>query len=75
MSAASLEAALREIGIQCNVESHDRLAILVPDQGTPQLDDARIRREALRVGREHGFTHVALELLADPAERAALHRG
>jgi hypothetical protein len=74
VSAASLETALREIGIACAVEAHDRLAMIIPDDAARELGEAPVRRETLRIAREHGFSHVALELLADPADRAALHR-
>ena len=70
MSAATLEAGLRALGIECRVEALDRLAVLVPEGPVDALEDARIRREALGLLRAHGFTHLALELVDDPAEPA-----
>ena len=62
-------ARLREQGPGYRVEVRERLAILVPDTGTSP--DAERRREILKVAREEGFTHVAVEL--DP-DGAALSR-
>ena len=73
MSAESLEMALRERGIPCRVEAFDRLALLVPD-GPCAVEDAAMRRETAALVRDHGFTHVAVELLDEPAGDAAVHR-
>ena len=74
MSAATLEAALVVRGIACRVEERDRLALLVPHGPIGQLVDPVARREVLALVREHGFTHLALELVDDPAGDAAVHR-
>lgn len=74
MSAVSLEAALRSAGIPCAVEALDRLAVLTPDDADAGRAAIHDRREALRLARAHGFTHLALELPRDPADRAPLHR-
>ena len=74
MSATTLEAALRALGIRCTVEALDRLAVIVPADGEAGLATVRGRREALRHIGAHGFTHLALELPGEPADRAALHR-
>ena len=73
MSAASLEAALRALGIDVRVEAYGALALLVPDGDTGALADVDVRRTATALLAEHGFTHLALELVedADPAERRA----
>jgi hypothetical protein len=52
----------------------DRLAVIVPDDGEAGLATVRGRREALRLIGAHGFTHLALELPGEPADRAPLHR-
>lgn len=75
MTAASLEAALRSRGISCRVEPLDRLALLIPEGQHAVLEDATVRREAVALVREHGFTHVAIELVDEPGGDAALHRG
>jgi len=62
MSAASLEADLLAIGIECTVEAHDRLAVLIPARDSAVLRDAQLRRAAIALLPAHGFTHLALEL-------------
>lgn len=74
MSAAGLEAALRSLGIHCSVEAIDRLAVVVPNDDAAEVEAVRVRRDALRLIREHGFTHLALELAGEPADSAPLHR-
>ena len=62
----SLETQLRENGVACRVEARDRLAILVPDYGAGRMTvDDRVR--ILKTARDHGFTHVSLELDPDVA--------
>ena len=71
MSAQTLEASLRAIGIECRVEAIEGLAVLIPNGVVTMLEDARIRRDALGLLKAHGFTHLALELIGEPeAERA-----
>lgn len=74
MSAESLEMALRERGVPCRVEAFDRLALVVPDGPCDGMEDAAMRRETAALVRDHGFTHVAVELLDEPAGDAAVHR-
>ena len=74
MSAESLEAALRARGIACRVEARERLALLVPDGPLGPIEDAALRRDVVASLRDHGFTHLALELVDDPAGDAAVHR-
>jgi len=74
MSAESLETALRARGIACRVEGLERLALLRPDGPIPVLEEAAARREAVALLREHGFTHLALELVDESAGDAAVHR-
>ena len=64
MSAGALRDALAASGFACDVEAHDRLAVLVPDDpaSAERLADADGRRRASSLAREHGFTHAALEL-------------
>lgn len=72
MSAASLEAALRALGVECAVEAREGLAVLVPTGDVAPLADARVRDAAVALLKEHGFTHLALEIEGDAEERAAL---
>lgn len=73
MSAAGLEAALRSIGVDGRVEARGALAVLVPSDGAGALAgalaDAALRRGAAALAREHGFTHLALELPDEPEAR------
>lgn len=61
---SNLAARLRERGIECRVEVRDRLAILIPAD-SPSV--AENREDVLRLAREEGFTHVAMELDPDGA--------
>ena len=74
MSAQSLEAALRELGIRCRVEAIDRLAVIAPETDEAEQATIRARRETLRLLPAHGFTHLALELRSESADRAPVHR-
>lgn len=60
-----LVARLSEQGTGYRVEVRERLAILVPM--TESSPDAERRKEILKLAREDGFTHVALELDPDGA--------
>lgn len=60
---SALELLLREHGMDCRVETLDRLAILVPDP-TLEISD---RKRVVELARASGFTHVALELDPDGA--------
>jgi hypothetical protein len=73
-SAPGLAAALRSLGLDCDVEAHDRLAVLVPDKTAPDLSSPELRRAVQRLAEEHGFTHVAVELTGAGAGRAPLSR-
>ena len=77
VSARGLEEALLAIGIAARVEARDALAVLVPTGDVGPLVDASARRRAAALAREHGFSHLALELLGAPEGRddgAPVHR-
>jgi hypothetical protein len=74
VSAENLEAALQELGIRCTVEAMDRLAVVTPYDADAERETVRLKREALRLMRAHGFTNIALGIPSGPADRAALHR-
>jgi hypothetical protein len=62
----AFSAALRADGIVCDVEGRAALAlIVVPTAAARRLAIEDTRRRVLSLAREHGFTHVALELLAE----------
>lgn len=59
----TLEGALAERGLVVRVEPRAGLAVLIADEATvARLGDTELRRTALALAREHGFTHVAIEL-------------
>jgi hypothetical protein len=63
----TLEAALAERGLVVRVETRAGLAVLIVNEATmKRLGDAELRRAALGVAREHGFSHVAIELRSEP---------
>ena len=61
--AEQLTAALAAMGLPVQVEPRAPLAVLVAaESAATRLIDATLRRAVLLVAREHGFTHVAIEL-------------
>ena len=76
MSARALEQALAAEGIVCTVEPRDRLAVVTPldERSLGLLCAAERRRAAAALAAEHGFTHLALELVVDAASGASLSR-
>jgi hypothetical protein len=67
-TAAALREALSSRGLVFDVEARDKLAVLIArDPAAAQrLTDAEERQAIVALAREHGFTHVALEI-APPA--------
>ena len=63
MSADSLQHALAAIGIDAVVEGKGRIAVLTVC-GSVSLDNAS-RRRIVALGREQGFSNIALELAPD----------
>ena len=62
----ALQGALAERGLVVQVESRAGLAVLIADSATvARLGDAELRHAALTLAREHGFSHVAIELRSD----------
>ena len=62
----ALEGALADRGLVCRVEGRAGLAVLIADAATvAALGDIEVRRAALALAREHGFSHVAIELRGD----------
>ena len=61
----NLTTRLQQHGITCRIEERDRLAIIVAHQNS--FSAAAARAEVLRLAKEEGFTHVALELDPDGA--------
>ena len=63
MSATSLSTALATLGHPCEVEAHERMAVLRPAPGAAFLADAALRARVVSLAADHGFTHVAVELM------------
>lgn len=74
MSADGLQRALRALGIDCTVEARDKLAIIVPGASARDFSEMALRRAAIALLAEHGFTHLAVEIPDTPAGDAALSR-
>jgi hypothetical protein len=71
-NARALAEALRGLGVACAVEPRQALAIITVDAGSAASLATLYRRQAiLAMAKEHGFTHVAVELNADPAGAGA----
>jgi hypothetical protein len=61
--ANALETALEELGVLCRVETRDKLAVIVTDaDGAKRFGESDVRQRALAIARQHGYTHLALEL-------------
>ena len=80
-NAVALAAAIAELGLECALEVRGGLALLLPTQeGAAALQVDETRRAVLALAKEHGFTHVAIELPGDrrksstPATDASLLR-
>lgn len=66
-NAAALAAAIAKLGVDCALEVRGGLALLLPTaEGAASLQVEERRRAVLALAKEHGFTHVAIEL---PNER------
>lgn len=65
--AATLATAIAKLGVDCALEVRGGLALLLPTpEGVATLQRDETRRAVLALAKEHGFTHVAIEL---PNER------
>lgn len=70
--AAGLAIALHAAGIPCVVEPRAGLALITASgEGAWRLASVALRRDVLALGRQHGFTHVAVELNVGLADTGA----
>ena len=70
-NASALAAAINELGLQCALEARGALALLLPvPESVEMLQRPETRRAVLALAREHGFTHVAIELPSDRRDQA-----
>jgi hypothetical protein len=66
-NGVALAAAIGKLGIECALEVRGGLALLLPTaDGAAALQVEERRRAVIALAKEHGFTHVAIEL---PNER------
>jgi hypothetical protein len=66
-NAVALASAIAKLGIDCALEVRGGLALVLPTpEGAAALQVDEKRRSVLALAKEHGFTHVAIEL---PNER------
>jgi hypothetical protein len=73
-NATALAAAIAQLGVQCSLEARGGLVLLLPVKASVEaLQSPDTRRAVLALCREHGFTHVGVELPSDRrgAERDA----
>ena len=65
-NASALSADIAALGVPCDVEARGGLVLLHPTpEGVIRLADDEVRRAALALAKQHGFTHVAIELPND----------
>lgn len=65
-NAVAVAEGIAALGLHCAVEVRGGLVLLLPDaDGVARLAEDGIRRAALALARQHGFTHVAIELPND----------
>ena len=64
--ATTLAAGIAALGVRCALEPRGGLALLLPETGSVEmLQSPDTRRAVLALARQHGFTHVAVELPSD----------
>lgn len=65
-NASALAAAIAELGLRCSLEERGGLVVLLPVSSSMEaLRSAGTRRDVLALAKQHGFTHVAIELPSD----------
>lgn len=70
--ASALAAALRALGLPCDVEPRAALALIsTRAEHAARLAAPQERGAVLALARQHGFTHIAVELSADTAAASA----
>ncbi|MEO6527978.1 MAG: hypothetical protein ABIP93_15265 [Gemmatimonadaceae bacterium] len=62
----ALARAVTALGLSCAIEARGKLVLLLPaPESLARLAETETRRATLSLAREHGFTHVAIELPND----------
>lgn len=62
MSAVALREALLALGLDCEVEAEGAVALVRVPAHERRLESSEVRRAAVRLGAQHGFRNVALEV-------------
>ena len=66
--ASALARALERTDMSCAVEARGGLALIVCDEAQQaRLASSEVRRDVLALAKQHGFTHIAVELRAHPS--------
>ena len=65
----ALARALERANMSCAVEARGALALIVCDESQQaRLASPDARRAVLALAKQHGFTHIAVELRAHPTK-------
>jgi hypothetical protein len=71
-NASALASAIAALGLSCAIEARGKLVLLLPAlESVAKLAEEETRKAALALARQHGFTHVAIELPNDRRTAAA----
>jgi hypothetical protein len=72
---SEFEEALRGAGFPCRVEVREKVAVIAWDEGADRRPamPRESRDRILGIARDHGFTHVALELTPQRAPLPGHH--
>jgi hypothetical protein len=73
MNVEQLERALADIGLHGTIEVRGSLAVLRVEDSTALADD-QTRTRAVDAAEQHGFSHLALEIVDDGDRHAPFHR-
>jgi hypothetical protein len=68
----ALATALGQRGLSCEVQAREGLAVIMAaPSAVAELAAPTRRRDVLALAREHGFSHVAVELTTEPTGAGA----
>lgn len=74
-NATALAADLAKLGLQCALEARGGLALLLPQSDSvARLEKDETRRAVVALAKQHGFTHVAIELPSERRQSSATDR-
>jgi hypothetical protein len=65
-NAEALATGVAALGLDCAIEARGGLALILPAaESVAKLAEDETRRAVLALAKQHGFTHVAIELPSD----------